>query len=127
MTLKVDEIQNTSGGAVTLTKQSAAKVLFAMNLRSVSTLGTAANGVSADSLNVSSGTDSGTGLARANLTNSFSDTQFVWSEGCMAANNTMNLDVGVTTTSLLPFQQHDADSSSDVDTMGCGIAFGELA
>ena len=60
-TLKADTIQSTSGGAATLTKQAAAKVTFNMNLRSSTTMDIATDGISTECLNISSGTDSGTG------------------------------------------------------------------
>jgi hypothetical protein len=125
-TLRADTIQNTSGGAVTLTKQSAAKVLFCMNL-STTFLTVPNNSLSTQTLNVSSGTDAGTGLARGNLTNAMNALDYIWAEGIKAANNTANLDVGVATTSLIPFQMHDADTSSDTDQLSCATVFGDLA
>jgi hypothetical protein len=126
-TLKADTIQSTGGGAVTLTKQAAAKVTFNMNLRSSTTMDIATNAISTECLNISSGTDAGTGLARGNLTNAMQNKQYIWTEGTLAANNTHNLDVGVATTSLIPFQGHDADSGSDSDLIGCSAVFGDLA
>ena len=125
-TLKADTIQNTTGGAVTLTKQSAAKVLFCMNLSSTF-LTVPNNSLSTQTLNVSSGTDAGTGLARGNLTNAMNALDYIWAEGIKAGNNTANLDVGVATTSLIPFQQHDADSSVDTEQLSCATVFGDLA
>ena len=107
-TLKADTIQSTSGGAATLTKQAAAKVTFGMNLRSSTSMDLATNAISTECLNISSGTDAGTGLARGNITNAMQNKQYIWVEGCIAANNVSNLDIGVATTSLIPFQQHDA-------------------
>lgn len=127
-TLKVDTLVAADGSsAVTLTKQSAAKVLFAMNLRSTTAMDIATNGISSETLNISSGTDAGTGLARGNITNAMQNKQYIWTEGTLAANNTHNLDIGVATTSLIPFQGHDADSSSDSDLIGCSAVFGDLA
>ena len=126
-TLKADTIQNTSGGAVTLTKQSAAKVLFSMNLSAITYLTVPNNSLSTQTLNVSSGTDAGTGLARGNLTNAMNALDYIWAEGIKAGNNTANLDVGVATTSLIPFQQHDADSSVDTEQLSCATVFGDLA
>ena len=61
-TLKADTIQNTSGGAATLTNQHAAKVWiqFAMGTPTIQS-----------SFNISSMTDTGTGDAAANITNAF--------------------------------------------------------
>ena len=67
-TLKADTIQNTSGGAVTLTNQSAAKAWFSWN-----GTGTAAL---YDSFNTSSLNDEGTGLYTFTVTNGFSDANF---------------------------------------------------
>ena len=61
MTLKVDEVQNTSGGPVTLTKQHAAKVWAYFEDQSVTT-----------SFNVSSGTDTSAGVFDLTFTNAFS-------------------------------------------------------
>ena len=63
-TLKADTVQSTSGGAVTLTSQSAAKLVASC------TLGGALN--DASSLNVSSLADGGTGINTLNATNAFS-------------------------------------------------------
>ena len=66
-TLKADTIQNTSGGAVTLTKQHAAKAWANLN-------GTGT--ISLDgSFNVSTATDVGTGVYTFNFTNNMSDTE----------------------------------------------------
>jgi len=62
-TLKADTIQSTGGGAATLTKQSAAKVLWDLN-------GTGTIALLA-SFNVSSAADLGTGFYQINYTNSF--------------------------------------------------------
>ena len=126
--LNVDTIADKAGtGPVGLTKQAAAKVTFNMNLRSDTTMDIVNNAISTECLNVSSGTDAGTGLARGNLTNAMQNKQYIWTEGTLAANNTHNLDVGVSTTSLIAFQGHDADSGSDSDLIGCSAVFGDLA
>jgi len=126
-TLKADTIQSTGGGAATLTKQAAAKVTFGMNLRSSTSMDIATNAISTECLNISSGTDAGTGLARGNITNAMQNKQYIWVEGCIAANNVSNLDIGVATTSLIPFQQHDADTGNDSDVMSYAAVFGDLA
>ena len=126
--LNVDTIAAKDGTSpVGLTKQAAAKVTFNMNLRSDTTMDIVNNAISTECLNVSSGTDAGTGLARGNLTNAMQNKQYIWTEGTLAANNTHNLDVGVSTTSLIAFQGHDADSGSDSDLIGCSAVFGDLA
>jgi|DEB0MinimDraft_6_1074348.scaffolds.fasta_scaffold122190_2 hypothetical protein len=65
-TLKADTIQSTSGGAATLTKQSAAKAWVG-----VCDL-TDSNSV-VDSFNLASVTDDGTGKVDMNLTNAFAN------------------------------------------------------
>ena len=62
-TLKADTIQNTSGGAATLTKQSAAKAWLQFDQTGPTTSG---------SFNVSSVTDNSTGIFTPNLTNAMS-------------------------------------------------------
>ena len=67
-TLKADTIQNTSGGAATLTKQSAAKMFHVFNGEgTVST---------SDSFNVSSLTDTGTGDYTTTFSSAFSSVNF---------------------------------------------------
>ena len=128
-TLKADTIVASDGTSpVALTKQSAAKTLFCMNIHASTTYhGVTAGTISSQTFNISSGTDAGTGLIRGSLTNAMGSLQYVWSEGCLAANNLCNLDVGVSTTSLLASQQHDADTGSDIDVIGCTVAYGDLA
>ena len=83
-TLKADTIQSTSGGAATLTKQSAAKVFC--NLDGTGTVAIR------KSLNVSSIADDGTGLYDVNFTNSFADTDV-----CHTTGKQLNLNGGTDT------------------------------
>ena len=69
-TLKADTIQNTSGGAVTLTKQHAAKAYSTYN-----------NATSTEGLNISSVTDNGTGDSTLNFTSAFGTTTYAFSSG----------------------------------------------
>jgi hypothetical protein len=66
-TLKADTIQSTSGGAATLTKQSAAKAWQNLN---GSTFGLR------DSFNTASSTDNGTGDYSHTMTNAMSDADY---------------------------------------------------
>jgi len=66
MTLKVDEIQNTSGGAVTLTKQAAAKAWASVDMTGTASI--------ESSLNTSSLADNGTGIGTLTLTNALTNT-----------------------------------------------------
>ena len=67
-TLKADTIQNTSGGAVTLTNQSAAKAWTRQDQRS--TLSTVS------SFNFSSASDVGTGRVQISFSNNMSDANY---------------------------------------------------
>ena len=67
-TLKADTIQNTSGGAVTLTKQSAAKAWSIFDQVNSNTID--------DSFNISTITDRGTGSIYGNYTNSMSSVNY---------------------------------------------------
>ena len=66
-TLKADTIQNTSGGAATLTKQSAAKAFAQVEADGSAVL---------TSLNTSSWSDEGTGDGIQNVTNAFSSANY---------------------------------------------------
>ena len=68
-TLKADTIQNTSGGAATLTKQQAAKVVCTFN-------GSASGATVRTSFNVSSTDDDATGQYGVNFTSAMSGTEF---------------------------------------------------
>ena len=70
-TLKADTIQNTSGGAATLTKQSAAKGYYHLDNDYTGTAPNGGNVTIQDSFNVSSITDNGTGDYTMAWTNSF--------------------------------------------------------
>jgi hypothetical protein len=67
-TLKADTIQNTSGGAVTLTNQSAAKAWSIFDQVNSNTID--------DSFNISTITDRGTGSIYGNYTNSMSSVNY---------------------------------------------------
>tara|TARA_A100001201_G_scaffold22549_1_gene25439 strand:+ start:358 stop:753 length:396 start_codon:yes stop_codon:yes gene_type:complete len=71
-TIKVDTIQSTSGGAVTLTNQEAAKVLALYDQDTPQVRG---------STNVSSVTDTSTGIFKVNLTNAMSSTSDTYISG----------------------------------------------
>jgi len=86
MTLKVDEIQNTSGGPVTLTSQEAAKSWINY---------TSAGGTNTtrDSLNISSLTDHATGNHSANFSNNFANVGYVNIGSVNELDNTNNTSV----------------------------------
>ena len=126
--LNVDTIADNAGtGPVTLTKQSAAKATFAMSLRTGTDMGISPDSLSDMCLNISSGTDAGTGLARGNLTSAMDSQQYILTCGTIAANNTTDIDVGVSTSSLVALQGHDADSSTDANLIHYFNLDGDLA
>jgi len=126
--LNVDTIAAKDGTSpVALTKQLAPKAVFGMNLSSTTYAGVTQNSLPSNTLNISSGTDAGNGLARGNYTHTMEGLQNIYPDGFIAANNTQNVDIGVTTTSLLATQQHDADSNSDINSYGFTLVFGDLA
>ena len=77
-TLKADTIQSTSGGAATLTKQSAAKAWAVFNTGATSSLD--------GSFNTSSLVDNGTGDHTISWTNSFSGTRYSGGNVCSNSN-----------------------------------------
>ena len=125
MTLKVDEIQNTSGGPVTLTKQSAAK--FFSNCENTSVQFT-----ELDSFNQSSTTDNGLGDHSCSLTNAFNSGNFV--AVCGTGGSSTQLDRNVTfmenvkTASAIQIRGYDVSSASAVGINEmCVVGFGDLA
>ena len=86
-TLKANTIQNTSGGAVTLTNQSAAKVWINFD-------GDAAGATVRDSFNVTSTDDDGTGDYGVNFTSSMSNNDYS-ATGMASLSAFANNDVGV--------------------------------
>mgnify|MGYP003146126710 CR=1 FL=1 len=134
--LKVDKITGvttagsidvTTGSVTTNLQSSLPKAVFGMNLSSSTFAGVSTNQLPSNTLNIASGTDAGNGLARGNYTTNMAGLENVYPDGHIAANNTMNVDIGVTTTALLACQQHDADTSSDINSYGFTLVFGDLA
>jgi len=117
-TLKADTIQNTSGGAVTLTNQSAAKawvryshVTFGIN----------------SSFNTSSITDNATGDATVALTNAMSDTTFAVVTGIYALTS-VDYNIGYVVASTSNYDLHASSGTSAVDTFNnTGSTLGDLA
>jgi len=86
-TLKADTIQNTSGGAATLTKQSAAKAYVLFN-------GTGTVAI-IKAFNCSSITDLDTGSYTANWTNSFDGaSNYVGAGSCIGSDETSSGSLG---------------------------------
>ena len=109
-TLKADTIQNTSGGAVTLTKQEANKMWVNY---------TGSDASVNDSLNVSSTTDDDTGKDTVSFSNAMSNANYSATMGCSrngttAADNQTEGFFGPTT-SLVKINTMRADNQAFVD------------
>jgi len=123
-TLKADTIQNTSGGAVTLTKQSAAK--FWININQITF-------VVADSFNNSSNTDDGAGLTTCSFVSSMNNSDYNFSAN--RSGNTGNTNgflaerTSQTTSSIsVSSKFFDTSSISVADTSAlCASTHGDLA
>jgi len=94
-TLKVDTVVGSDGTSpVTLTKQTAAKVLGGFNQESSTLLGLETNVSSRFSLNVSSYTDYATAIVLANFTNAFSDLEYITAGISRGNRRTLNIETG---------------------------------
>ena len=121
MTLKVDEIQNTSGGAVTLTKQEACKARWFYDQTNVEIDG---------SFNVTSITDSATGRYKPNLTSALSG-----STGASMVGTTGRTGIpkfsGISGKVQVSASQFDCntenESNNASDTESGGVVHGDLA
>ena len=125
-TLKADTIQNTSGGAATLTNQEAAKSFLRYEQDSSPTVRT--------SFNISSVHDDGTGLFQPNFTNNMSDAYHVTLGSCNEYNNAgarINFTTSketVQTTALYRGESYETYSSdSHEDAISNVATFGDLA
>ena len=125
--LRADTITGSDGTSpVTLTKQSAAKACFGVNLAGSTYRGIANNTLSTESLNISSFTDGGTGSPTMSITNAFSNAQYVNATDAQANNNTGNFSQNCTASSIVVVQK-DADSNTSTDLLSFGVLFGDLA
>ncbi len=120
-TLKADTIQSTGGGAVTLTKQAAAKVFIWFD-------GNTTNAIE-NSLNISSSTDSATGEYVHSLTAAMSTTKspsvgMSYRTGtqsvCGASGESLN------DTSSMPTHMRNSSGSTSDSELGAAM-FGDLA
>ena len=123
-TLKADTIQSTGGGAVTLTKQSAAKAFL--------TYEQAANTLR-KSLNTSSITDTATGRFSYNAVSAFSD---IYSSFVSQGGNIMRESAGTGLTPATDFSSRTTSavthnnmntSGTATDYTSCLAGFGDLA
>ena len=132
-TLKADTIQNTSGGAVTLTNQHAAKAWVRYDGTSV-TAGADLVGVG-DSFNYSSVVDNGTGNYTFSFTNSMSSVN--WSGSALGKhdNNSTNdadnrqviLMHTITASSFIPLSSEAGAATLNDSALGHNQVFGDLA
>jgi len=125
-TLKADTIQSTGGGAATLTKQSAAKACYGVNLATETYRGISSNTMSSENLNISSFSDGGTGAPTMSITSAFANAQYVNATDAQANNNTGNIGQNSTASSIQVVQK-DADSNTSTDLLSFGVLFGDLA
>ena len=124
-TLKVDTVQSRGGGAVTLTKQQAAKAWINFD-------GTASGAAARGSFNLASMTDSGTGLYVCNLTNAFANTNDCAATSSASAATTgsdnRNISTTITSASAIDSRTSNAASGAVLDTaINYVSAFGDLA
>jgi len=113
-TLKADTIQSTSGGAATLTKQSAAKAWLHQNT----------DASLDDSFNTSSTTDQGTGNYRTTFTNAFTNNFQAVPSSCAQNNDAVVYNNGRATTRIdLKLEEN----GSAVDRKCAAAVHGDLA
>ena len=121
-TLKADTIQSTSGGAATLTKQTAAKHFCVFDGTSTAAVDT--------SFNNSSLTDNGTGHYTITVTNAFSSIHFALTGATVGNNEAYNYigtDATVKTASTADFKCWQYDGNvNDTDTVDI-VSHGDLA
>ena len=109
-TLKADTIQSTGGGAATLTKQQAAKVVCTFN-------GTASGATVRTSFNVSSTDDDSTGQYGVNFTSAMSGTEFTPTGSNIGDSTTSLRTLGLiaglsaNTTTSINFASNETDGS----------------
>jgi len=119
-TLKADTIQSTSGGAATLTKQSAAKAWVNINM---------ATGANVDSFNIASITDDGSGTFDATYTTAQATANYVI---CTAGDDNTGGNADLVTIIGAPTNQaqlgtwRSAQGRADT-TKACASIHGDLA
>ena len=126
-TLKADTIQSTGGGAATLTKQSAAKAFCYNNKKSTTARGLVTDGISSQSLNISSNSDVSTGRTDFTLTNAMSAEDYAPVGMTNTANKNLAINNATCTSSVLSLFAYDADTGSSEDQTINFALFGDLA
>jgi len=126
--LRADTITASNGTSpVTLTKQSAAKAFCYNNKKSTTTRGLVADGISSQSLNISSNTDVSTGRTDFTLTNAMSAEDYAPVGMTNTANKNLAIGNGGCTSSVLSLSGYDADTGSSEDQTINFALFGDLA
>lgn len=129
-TIKVDTVQSTGGGAVTLTKQHAAKSWFIFDQVNSNTLD--------DSFNIGSITDRATGSMYGNFTNNMNTINYTVmaasspvASGSMATNNTNRSSISSADTtarsSVNIFVTNDVGSGGEDEENQQSVVHGDLA
>ena len=121
-TLKADTIQNTSGGAATLTKQSAAKAWVTHDSSAVTT----------DSFGTSSVSDLATGEYGLNFSNTMSNDDYVGSGSNLGATSSyasgFTSDGGAITSSRMDYKIINFSTLNSLDqTFNRAVVHGDLA
>lgn len=122
-TIKVDTVQSTGGGAVTLTNQHAAKAWVTFD-------GTASGATIGDSFNVSSSDDDGTGDYGINFSNAMGNANYSCTfgdgEGTSSSGMRFLMDAGSTTSSQEIYGRNVSNSAQDCAAASMAI-HGDLA
>ena len=121
-TFKVDTLQSTTGGAVTLTKQHAAKVWVNFN-------GTTSGTTIRDSFNVSATTDTASGNYDVTIASAMSNANYSYAgiaNGLGSSNSQVNGDGALTSTTIYLRTLNTADNYQDSDGVYI-VAHGDLA
>ena len=124
-TIKVDTIQSSGGGAVTLTNQQAAKAWINFD-------GTASGAAARGSFNLASMTDTSTGVYVCNLTNAFANTNDCAATSSASASTSgsdnRNISTTITSASTIDSRVSNAASGAVLDTsINYVSAHGDLA
>ena len=121
-TIKVDTIQHTSGGAVILTKQEAAKSWVRYNQTGTPAI--------TDSFNTASITDRATGHAGFSFTNAMGNANYTCTFGDGEGSSTSGLrfliDAGSATSAQELYARNVSNSAQDVDAASV-VIHGDLA
>ena len=125
--LRADTITASDGTSpVTLTKQSAAKAAYGLNMSTSTYRGIAPSTMSSENFNISSFSDDGTGAATIAITSAFANAQYGNATDGQANNVTSCIGQN-TTASSIQVVMRVAHSNATIDHVGHGVLFGGLA